>query len=90
MDTESGTKGKILSFVKKSDPTSCEAFLTEILATLRAQGAENQPHKLMVIEYIETENESSYNLYIGGPGEMRPHHLVGILYCLADNVAGSH
>lgn len=89
MDTESGTKGKILSFVKKSDPTSCEAFLTEMLTIVRALDPDKQPNKLMLIEYMETDDKSSYNLYVGGPGDMRPHHLVGILHCLALNVAGS-
>lgn len=86
MDTESETNGKVVALVKKPELSSCESFVTKYLNRLRK--ADTQPNKIMIIEYVELPDQSTYELLIGGPGAMRPHHLVGILHCLAHEVSG--
>ena len=88
MDTESGIKGKVLSLVTKDSHTKAEEFLAFHLKNLRETPKDQQPTNILLIEYKETEEMSDYTLYIGGRGSLRPHHLIGILYCLADDVAG--
>lgn len=87
MDTESEIKGRVLSLVRGEQLSTVETFVTNYLKELKSTPREQQPNNVMIIEYAESDELSSYNLRVGGTLRMRPHHLIGILHCVADDIS---
>lgn len=87
MDTESGTN--VVSLIKREEGTLSETFMAAYLAELRKTPKDAHPTNIFLIEYFETPDQSSYQMRIGGPGQMRPHSLVGILECVKHTVIAS-
>lgn len=83
MDNETGN---VVSLIRREEGTLSEAFMAEYLAELRKTPKADHPSNILLIEYFEDAETSSYQMRIGGPGEMRPHHLVGIMECIKHTV----